>query len=136
MAARCVLYYNTILARETLRSPVASLWLWCFWGTEPHSAPVKRFAVSSLARGAFLLLLHPHDQGAFHSPRGPLDRLFRHPAHEQREISALPYAIPSTNLAQVGCVPTIPFVGLRPAFRLLDFDQGQSLDTVFSFCRR
>ena len=31
-------------------------------GIEPLPAPLKRFAVSSLARGAFLLLLHPHEQ--------------------------------------------------------------------------
>ena len=44
--------------------------------------------------------------------------------HEQRETSALPCAIPSPNLPQVGCTPTVPLVGSWPAFRLLDFEQG------------
>ncbi len=55
-------------------------------GIEPLPAPVKRFAVSSCA-GRLRSPLHPIDQGAFHSPRGPLARLFHHPAHEQREMS-------------------------------------------------
>ena len=96
-------------------------------------APVKRIAVSSLAKGAFLLLLHLHDQRAFHSPRGTLDRNFRVPAHEQREISILPCAIPSTNPTRVGYAPTVPYVGSRPAVRPLDFDQGSSLD-AYSYC--
>ena len=113
-----------ILARETLPlSRCIPLGCGALRGIEPLSAPVKRFAVSSLA-GRLRSPLHPIDQGALRSPHGPLDRLFRHPAYEQRETSALPCAIPSTNPARVGCPPTVPLVGSWPAFRLLDFDQG------------
>src|SRR6056297_895166 len=39
MCARCVLYYNTILARGPLRAPVASLRPWLFQGIEPIPEP-------------------------------------------------------------------------------------------------
>ena len=96
-------------------------------GYRPLPAPLKRFAVSSLA-GRLRSPLHPIDQGAFHSPHGPLDQNFRVPAHEKRETSALPYAIPSPNPTQVGCAPTVLLVGSWPAFPSLEPDQGPSLD--------
>ena len=55
----CVVLQH-ILARETLRSPVASLSLLVLRGYQTHFAPLKRITVLSLARGDFALLLHLH----------------------------------------------------------------------------
>ena len=85
--ARCVLYYNTILARGPLRAPVASPSRWLFQGIEPVPEPADRIAGQPLAGlGDVPLHLHrtmdlrayrrplkPTRKGAFGAPLHPID---------------------------------------------------------------
>src|SRR6056297_791557 len=85
--ARCVLYYNTILARGPLRAPVASPTPWPFQGIEPVPEPEDRIAGQPLAglgdvplhlhrtmdQRAYRRPLKPTRKGAFGAPLHPID---------------------------------------------------------------
>ncbi len=84
----CVVLQH-ILARETLRSPVASLWPWSFMGMDPTS--------------------HHQNVSPFY--------------HSQEETSLA--SCPSIDQPCADWMRAIASAdGSRPAFRLLDFEQG------------
>ncbi len=118
-AARCVLYYNTILARGPAgRVPVASpRAAGAPGGIEPAFAPVKRIAVLSLAREAFALLLHLHRPRGYRSPMEPsikgemLALPSEYPINHGLEICLSTWTDPCTNVwpfDRQGSVPATP----------------------------
>jgi len=98
----CVVLQH-ILARETLRSPVASLWPLVLWGIEPLRT--NKTYCRFITRTVWPLHHHSGERSCY--PRHP---------HDRKGDFRSPFGNPSTNDSAVGS---------RPAFRLLDFDQGQ-----------
>ncbi len=104
--ARCVLYYNTILARGPAgRVPVASpRGCWCSKGIEPLLAPGKRIAVLSLAGRDFALLLHLHRHRGCRSPVDPsiiretLALPSELPINQRLETCLSTWTVPCTNV--------------------------------------
>jgi len=110
-AARCVLYYNTILARGPAgRVPVASpRAAGAPGGIEPAFAPVKRIAVLSLAGRDFALLLHLHRPRGYRSPVEPsikgetLALPSEHPINQGLEICLSTWTDPCPNVWPFDC---------------------------------
>jgi hypothetical protein len=123
ITARCVLYYNTSWQGDPLRVPVASPRLLVLWDIESLRTikTFRRFITcivwpmhhQSGERSCYPR--HLHDQGDF----APL----WNPRSKGRSWLS-PLNTPSTNPTRIGCAPTLSAVGSRPAFRLLDFEQG------------
>ncbi len=105
LTARCVLYYNTILARGPAgRVPVASPRGYGAPVASSHLvAPAKRIAVLSLAGGDFALLLHHHRPRGLRSPMDPsikgekLPLPSEHPINQGLETCLSTWTEPCTN---------------------------------------
>lgn len=126
--ARCVLYYNTILARGPAgRVPVASPpGCWCSWGIEPpsHQQNVSPFYHSQssgrciTSQGSVPAAPdNPMTRAAFHSPLDP-----SRPKGRTQLSLWKPIDQPCADWMRV----SVSAAQSRPAFRLLDFRAGFS----------
>lgn len=137
--ARCVLYYNTILARGPAgRVPVASpRAIGAPGGIEPTFAPAKRIAVLSLAGRDFALLLHLHRPRGYRSPVEPsikgetLALPSEHPINQGLERCLSTWIEPCTNVWPFDCQVRGAFLLPPSPHRHTPLSRGNGIFSMF-----
>ncbi len=139
----CVVLQHDLGKGTRCASPLHPLGLWRKSGIVP-------FCASETFRRFITRTVWPvHHQSGEHSsprPRGisfplePPDRLFRHPAREQREMSVLPFAIPIDQTFRRWITANVSAHWITASVSTLDPDQGCALGCVifrhFTGCRK